>query len=425
VNNKLLVTAVTTVLYVTSLSAMQFQTLGYKSVAMGGAGVASSSSSIATYNNPALLAKVSYDSELSIGGGISAYDHGAGASLKELDDSGFIDTLDKANNNATALRPADATNLIKGKNIVLNMNGDSLEIAPQAYLAAQINSFGVGIFVSSDIVATAVVDPAHKELIFKNNGIYAKLSDDGSISLSNAEAYTQSSIEFAITNGKTYVQTKGIALAEIPVAYGYKFELSGGNLMVGGSFKYMQGNAYLEQMKIDNSGSSSTGNKLEKKSTNFGVDLGLAYEPSFSTGITLAIVAKNLNSPDFNFSDGSKVTVDPMIRAGVAYNIFESLEFAADMDLTKNETFISSLKSQMLGGGLNYHPASWFAIRGGLMNNMDGADKADLIYTAGIGIGLKWLQIDLSAQISSNSTTVENTTYPQYAKINLALISRW
>ncbi len=63
-NNKLSL-AVITALCITSASAMQFQTLGYKSIGMGGAGVANSSGSVATYNNPALLAKTKYDVEIS------------------------------------------------------------------------------------------------------------------------------------------------------------------------------------------------------------------------------------------------------------------------------------------------------------------------------------------------------------------------
>ncbi len=79
--------------------AMQFQTIGYKSVAMGGAAVANSTASTATYDNPALLAKAQYDVEISIGGGASFHDHGVGAAAQELDDSGFLDTLDRLENN--------------------------------------------------------------------------------------------------------------------------------------------------------------------------------------------------------------------------------------------------------------------------------------------------------------------------------------
>lgn len=195
--------------------------------------------------------------------------------------------------------------------------------------------------------------------------------------------------------------------------------------MVGGAVKYMQAVTYIQNMKIDNSGTQSNSTKLDKTSSSVGVDLGLAYQPYFSKDLTLGLVAKDLNTPEFKFVDGTKVKLDPMVRAGFAYNIFESLEIAADIDLTKNKTLVSGADSQMVGGGLNYHPASWFSLRGGAMQNLDSKDNAGLIYTAGLGFGLKWLQLDLSGQYASKTTTVDGTSYPEYAKINLALISRW
>ena len=71
------------------------------------------------------------------------------------------------------------------------------------------------------------------------------------------------------------------------------------------------------------------------------------------------------------------------------------------MDLTRNKTFNNEVDSQMVGGGFNYEPfKSLFALslRGGLMYNLDTDDKSGLIYTAGLGIGVKWIQLDLSAQ---------------------------
>ncbi|MBU0720841.1 conjugal transfer protein TraF [bacterium] len=421
--------AVIAALCITSASAMQFQTLGYKSIAMGGAGVASSSGSVATYNNPALLAKAEYDVEISLGGGLSIQDHGAGASLQELDDIKFIDTVDAVNNDTTLLTNQSVREtLVSGANIIIAMDGNALEIAPHAYFSAQISGFGIGIFGSSDVVATAMVDQAHDRLIFEDSstpGTYYEVVDANTISFTpTAAEYVNESVEYAVNNGLTYIKAEAIALAEVPVAYGHKFELSGGNVMIGGSLKYMQAVTYQENLRIDNS-NDSTEEQLDKTSSSFGVDLGLAYEPSISNDLTLAVVAKNLNSPEFSFVDGSVVKIDPMIRAGIAYDIFESLEIAADMDLTKNKTFVSGAENQMVGGGLNFHPASWFAIRGGLMQNLDTNDQAGMIYTAGIGFGLKWLQVDLSAQMSSKSETVGDTTFPQYTKVNLALISRW
>jgi hypothetical protein len=405
---------------------MEFQTLGYKSVSMGGASVASSAGSIATYNNPALLAKSEYDVEVSLGGGVAYHDYGAGASIEALDSNGFLDTLDRVNSNVNNLSNADIANLQKGIGIIKGMNGDAAEALPQLYLSAQISQFGFGIFGSSDGIATAQVDTAHDQLIFKDQTLgYAKYdpSTQGWVA-SNAADYQSSSIEYAIDNGLTYLDTRGYGLVEVPIAYGHKFELSGGNLMVGGALKYMRGVTYTEKIKIDGD-DDATSIKREQTTNNIGIDIGLAYVPSFSNDLTFGLVGKNLNSPKFNFVDGTDVKISPMVRFGVAYNILDSLEFAADVDLTKNETLRYDVDSQMLGGGLNYHPTSWFALRGGLMSNLDSNDPADLIYTAGIGIGFKWLQIDISAQMSDSSTTVDGEKVPEYAKANIALISRW
>jgi len=413
-----------------SLHALKFETLGYKSVSMGGAAVASSAGSIATYNNPALLAKTPYAVEVSLGGGLSEYDHGAGASIARLDDIGYIDTIDKASQNVASLTQTDIQNLIDGTAVVTGMDGDTVTVAPQAYLAAQVGSFGFGLFGSTDSAATAVVDQNHTRLIFENSGVYAEINSDGSLTLSNATDYNNYSIEVAINNGDTYLDVTGVTVVELPFAYGHNFETQLGNVMVGGALKYMQAVTYTQKMKIDNSGglNGTQGEKLDETSSNFGVDLGLAYQPAFAYDLTLGLVAKNLNSPKFDFYDGSSYTIDPMVRASIAYSIFDSLEVAADIDLTSNKTLNQDVESQMVGGGINFEPFdSFFALslRAGLMQNLHANDQAGLIYTAGVGIGVKWLQIDLSGQMSGNKNTVQDASIPQYAKVNLALISRW
>ena len=421
--------SLTTTLLLTStfLSAMQFQTIGYKSVAMGGATVASSSGSAATYNNPALLGKSKYSVEVSLAAGASLYDHGAGASMKSLDDTDFLDTLDRVSQEISqgviTISPTDVNNLYSGKDVIIAMDGKAAETSPHAYLAAQVYGFGFGVFGTSDAVSIAHVDQDRTRLIFEDPSGYSELNSDGSITFNISEAeYNANSMEYAINNGTTYAQVDAIGIVEIPLAYGHKFETAAGNVYVGGTLKYMMATTYTEKYKIDNTDSVSS--TIESDSSDFGLDFGLAYEPSFSKDLTLALVAKNLNTPEFTFGI-STIKVEPMVRVGVAYDIFESLEIAMDVDVTSNKTLLETVENQMIGGGLNYHPASWFALRGGLMQNLASNDQAGIIYTVGLGFGTKWLQLDLSGEMSSNSQTVQDTTYPRYAKVNLALISRW
>jgi len=415
-----------------SLHAIKFETLGYKSISMGGAAVASSTGSIATYNNPALLGKTPYAVEVSMGGGASEYDHGALASIQKLDDIGFLDTVDKATQDFTTLTEPDRANLIDGTSVIIDMDGNAVTIAPQAYIGAQVMGFGFGVFGASDTAAVAVVDQNRTELIFADSSNvltgYSKIKTDGSIVSSNATDYNNNSIEVAINGGTTYLDAKGAALVEVPLAYGHNFETTIGNIMVGGAVKYMHAITYTERLKIDDSGEVADDVKKDEESSSFGVDIGLAYQPSFAYDLTFGLVAKNLNSPEFDFADGTTYTIDPIVRAGVAYSIFDSLEIAADYDITSNKTLNNAVESQMLGGGISYEPFTDFfalSLRGGLMQNLHSGDKAGLIYTAGMGVGVKWFQIDLSGQMSSNTNTVQDVTVPQYAKVNVALISRW
>ncbi len=73
----------------------------------------------------------------------------------------------------------------------------------------------------------------------QDSGNYVEINSDGSPALSDLATYQTRSIEYAVNNGLTYLDVKAIGIAEIPVAYGHLFELSGGNLMVGGAVKYM------------------------------------------------------------------------------------------------------------------------------------------------------------------------------------------
>lgn len=420
-----------------TLSALQFQTVGYKSISMGGAGVASSSSSAASYNNPALLAKASSTVEVSLGLGTSTYDHGAGASVQALEDSGFMDALDDADED---LDNADVDTLFAGKDVILDMDNKGVELSPHGYIGAQVYNYGFGVFTTSNLTGVARVSQEKDRFIFENEeyeGIeipgeyrYQELLENGEIVESTKEEYDKHSIQSAMDNGETYFDTIGVAIAEVPLAYGHKLETSQGNVYIGGAVKYMQAITYTEQLLLDGDDEEES-EEVENDitSSNFGIDLGIAYEPNFAQNLTLAMVAKNLNSPEFDVVNGKNVVVDPMVRMGVAYNILESLEVAADLDLTSNKTYIPNLESQMFGAGINYQPVSWFSARAGLMSNLDENDKAGMIYTLGLGLGVEQFYLDLSAQMSSNSQTIDiddtSATYPHYAKVNLAIVSRW
>ncbi len=411
-----------------NVSALEFHTVGYKSVGMGGAAVANSSGSAAAYNNPAMLAFAKHDVEVYTGVGLSTHDGGMIASMSELNDLGFTETIDRIQDgDITNIRPGDRQLLLDAGDIIMDMNGQAAEIAPHVSLGIQVGNFGTGIFAVGEGAAVGVIDQAHNEYIFHDSS--RDLYYDINGNLRTEQDYEDKSIVYAIENGDTYAALYGVAIAEIPLAYGHAFSTEIGTIAVGGSLKLMQGTTFFGKYALDvDEEFSDIMDNSDETSTQFGIDLGVAYRPVFRKDLTLAVAGKNLNSPEFDYVTNpiiSTYEVKPMIRLGAAYDIFDSLEAAVDFDLTANETMMPDVDAQYLGGGLNYHPFTWLSVRGGAMKNMDSSDDAGLIYTAGLGIGAKWLQLDLSGQMSTDDVTVNGETYPAYAKVNLAVVSKW
>lgn len=127
----------------------------------------------------------------------------------------------------------------------------------------------------------------------------------------------------------------------------------------------------------------------EKQDTSFGVDFGLLYKPPILSDLSIGLVAKNINTPEFETISGDTLEVKPQVRAGLAYDFLGDLiTIAIDADLTNNETFIPDYESQFIGGGINFHPFSWLSLRGGAMTNTQEKDEG-IIWTAGLGFGLK------------------------------------
>jgi hypothetical protein len=263
----------------TSSYAMEYKTLGVQATSMGGASVASSSGSMSVFNNPAMLAKSTHDVEISLNAGIGLTDNKLGASISELDKSNFTTTLQNYDP-ATATAEQLAT-LVAGKNIILGMNGNSINVSPEASLGFQVKHIGFGVFGYGDINAKSVVDQAHNQLIIEdpnNKGTYINIETNTE---SNLIAYQNSSMEYAINNNLTYLNIQGLAVSEVPVGYGQTFNTGYGSLSLGSSLKYMYGITYSENIFVDNKNITENLSTHKVASSTFGIDTGLLYEPSF------------------------------------------------------------------------------------------------------------------------------------------------
>lgn len=232
-----------------------------------------------------------------------------------------------------------------------------------------------------------------------------------------------------LTSNTTKLRMVGLALAEIPVTYGVAMDE---HWSIGGSLKYMLARVYGLQATLLNSNgkgfSSYVVNSRENyaSSSNIGVDMGIMGRfPLVQVGLT----GRNLNAPKF---DGptvngvvfAPITVEPVVTAGVAFIPWTTFTIAADLDLTQSLSVDNFTEMQHAGVGMEWNVLHFLALRGGVSKNIAQASN-NLLYSAGLGVNLYALRIDLAAQASSETITYDGHDYPENAAASLAVATDW
>lgn len=234
---------------------------------------------------------------------------------------------------------------------------------------------------------------------------------------------------------ETKLLAQGLGIAEVPIGYGHSFPLdSGGEFCVGVALKFMMGVTFnlAEQITAPSETIEDKLTESDEQTMGFGLDLGFLYvspEKSLSAGL----VAKNLNSPDFDVvpSRTTSGTVDPgsfeegmQVRAGVAYDISKRWSVAADMDVLENDTIVPDYSSRWLGGGIKWQATGGIALRAGAMKNI-AASGSDVVFSAGLSIGFEALHLDVSLALPSEWEEYDGTEFPTEAGGVLTLKTAW
>ncbi|MBW1989512.1 MAG: conjugal transfer protein TraF [Deltaproteobacteria bacterium] len=418
--------------------AAEFQPMGFKSLSMGGAGVAAANGAYAAYFNPALLAGGKDVVQVALSASMGAREYNLAESVDELSEVDIDNTMDRLSNLTPAQILAGALSdpqlrqdLITVQAELYDLSGgNGLQLMPGVSLGVQVGGLGFGVYGVSEATAYAVIDPNRLDIIVQEpiSGVYFQYNPvTDALTVSSAAAYQASSIEYAADNGYHYIQLNGLAYAEIPVACGHAFEGDFGRLALGASAKLMPGATFRKKIMVDTE-SGEIDDELDnarEDSLAFGVDAGALYSPSMVKNLTVGLVAKNLNTPAFSAKTGPDVELDPQLRAGATLTFLdERLTVALDYDLTSNETFLPGYDSQMVGGGVAFEPVSWFSVRGGVMKNIQ-EDEEGTIFTAGLGFGAKWFQLDVAGQVSDKWGTYDEYDIPRYTRVQVSLVSKW
>ena len=375
--------------------ALEFQAVGNGALGVGGAGVARTDGAMAPYWNPAGLAfaKKAVTVSLTAGAGLQPE--------KKLAED--IDTLKTAYDawNSNQLNATAQNNLAAA---VANVSpSDNLRATADAALGIQIKQFGFGVFGTFEGGAVPHPHPIDTTDV---NSINSTLAQNT-------------------------VTTRGIALLEAPVSYGYLLDAGKlGHIGLGITGKYLYGEVTSSTKQIFDTvngtiiSSEDLTEDLSKNrhgSSSWGIDLGALWKTGsfLPIPVTVGLVGKNLNAPSFTAKNGDKITIDPQVRAGLSAELLSWLDLVADVDVIRNTTLVPGLKSQKLGGGAEFRPFESLKLRAG--GYTDFAESGSGAVTAGLSVGVPTIFLDLDGAYGLGTVRYDNHSYPSEAKVQCSL----
>ena len=334
--------------------ATEFVIVGPRQMGMGGAGVAVTTDALATYWNPAGLAMTQTVDIRIVGGG---------QAIDRLGIADAINDLENFNPNDTS-----AANIAKAQDIANRINkpgaNTSFNGAAGLYIKGHFGEHAFG-FNISDV---------------PTGGGY----------VSNPVTVNTSATSVSITG-----QMAVPALEVRQAVFSYAYAFADKTFSIGFSAKILQGGAYNGTQNLQGGQDIKLSDSLGKAtiSTTYGIDVGAIYRPS--SWLRFGVVAKDLNQPEFDAPDGTKIKLGPQVRGGMALNPYSSLTLSADVDVTSNKTLVPGVKSQLLSLGAEQTILTEFlSFRIGAFKNMQDPGTP-FTPTAGLGVRIFAFRLDL------------------------------
>ena len=342
--------------------AAEFVIVGPRAMGMGGAGVAITTDALATYWNPAGLA-MTQTVDVRIIGGTQVIDReGIASAVNDLENFNTSDT-----SAANIAKAQDIANRINAPGANTSFNG-----AAGLYLKGHFGEHAFG-FNISDV---------------PTGGSYLSVPVSVRCSPNPDCSGTPTSVTLSGAAAVRMLEAR-------QAAFSYAYAFADKMFSIGVTAKVVQGAAYNGTQNLSGGQDIKLRDSLGKATitTTYGIDLGAIYRPA--SWLRFGVVAKDINQPEFDSPDGSKIKLGPQVRGGMALNPYSSLTLSADVDMTSNKTLVPGVKSQVLSLGAEQTILTEFlSFRIGAFKNMQDAGTP-FTPTAGLGLRIFAFRLDL------------------------------
>ena len=185
------------------------------------------------------------------------------------------------------------------------------------------------------------------------------------------------------------VSAAGAVVTEAGVAVSQQFELPGGPIAAGFSFKVQLIDTFEHvERSLDDRIDTAENSEFEG---NINFDVGLARRIGKRWRVGLAV--KDIVPRNYNTSLGTRIRFRPRARIGATYQA-GPLQLALDADLTENEPLGAEQATQELAVGAEWALGSPLRLRAGYRHDLKG--DRDAIVSIGLGTIWKRLAVDVA-----------------------------
>jgi hypothetical protein len=374
--------------------AMPFGVYDPRSIAMGGAGVASADSANAVFFNPSLLAQYKTRKHRARNSHFvfPVASFSASRLLEDINDfdkddpeQALSDSITAYNANPSQTTATDVASATKDLQRGLStFAGESVFF--NAFLGLTIgigDKREGGAFVfSRRAIGDGLASLSNDDKRLMADYIEAMdfVASGGTSGAPHPELFaTDGSLLDQTDNLSSTADGRSLFLTElgIAMAWGGLFDTG---IDIGFTPKLAQGDTYEYNADLANLRSSSE--RKNNDDWHFTFDAGLSK--TFNNKVKLGLVIKNVIPMDFDTASGGRIRVKPQPRIGAAFPSQWGY-WAADMDLRENEAIGSGDGTRFVSLGGEWQWAL-LSLRAGLKQNLAGhSDNAQMAYSFGLG----------------------------------------
>jgi hypothetical protein len=375
-----------------------------RTLAMGGASVASANNDNAQFYNSALLAfneeveEKTRDSRFLFPMLVPQISESA-FTIEELAQDDPTGTISRAVRDFNAAPDAANALLVVDAMALLDDALADLEdedIFSDIYVGLAVSEpgklQGAGFFFGARVLAggRSDVTAEDRELLAAYQEGLTFIATDGAQGVARPELFdANGALINPIDDFDSSVGAIGVVLTEAGVAMSRQLELFGQPIAAGLSFKVQRADAFEDVERVVDDRVSTRRNNEYHANVNF--DVGLVRE--FGERWRVGLAVKDIIPQDYDTALGTTIRMRPRARIGAAYQVGR-FQVAADVDLNQNEPLGSEQATQEVAVGAEWAFGAPVKIRGGYRHDLEG--RRDDILSFGVGTVWKRLALDLA-----------------------------